>query len=218
MCTEDRPHWHETDPRPVEVGYASAPVDNDGILMGRLAKESPETQDAYWENRKNNAMKDAHYWPYRKYNPPQNQERTESLEDADYWPYRKYYPPQDRKCYNCQDSGYVPTLIGLGDADKWLGTAPVLGNQEPAPIFQPGTSHVVWPTLYTYMRKRVERGLEKYGQHLSTHDGRDGLHDALDEAIDLCFYLIKIVMEEQDERIRKEYQQTGLKGGVEDGY
>src|SRR3990167_10026382 len=134
VCQETRPHWHETDPRPIDMGYAQAPVDVEGLRAYVWQKSSPEARDAYIVN-----------------------------------------------------GGTMPPEI-----EKL---------SEPAPIFQIGTSHVVWPTLYTYIKKRVERGLEKYAQHLSTHDGRDGMHDALDEAIDLCFYLTKVVMEEEDKRI-----------------
>lgn len=65
---------------------------------------------------------------------------------------------------------------------------------QPAPSTS-SSSREVWPTLLRLLEDRVKQGEQKYGQRLSTWDGRDSVRDALDEAIDLVFYLMKLRLE-----------------------
>jgi hypothetical protein len=45
--------------------------------------------------------------------------------------------------------------------------------------------------------ERVRVGTEVYGEPLSTHNGRDPLWDAYEEALDLCLYLRQCIAERQ---------------------
>ena len=44
---------------------------------------------------------------------------------------------------------------------------------------------------------RVDTGANEYGEPLTTHNGRDALRDAYEEALDLCLYL-RQALEERD--------------------
>ena len=45
------------------------------------------------------------------------------------------------------------------------------------------------------IQERVEAGHKKYGCYLQTHNGRDPLWDAYQEAIDLVMYLRQAILE-----------------------
>jgi hypothetical protein len=45
------------------------------------------------------------------------------------------------------------------------------------------------------LRERKAFGLRKYGTTLTTHNGRDPLVDAYEEALDLCVYLRQAIEE-----------------------
>lgn len=44
----------------------------------------------------------------------------------------------------------------------------------------------------------VRKGKKQYGTFLMTHNGRDALWDAYEEAIDLVFYLRQAILERDD--------------------
>jgi len=48
------------------------------------------------------------------------------------------------------------------------------------------------------IQARVEAGEAKYGTKLMTHNGRDPLWDAYQEAIDLVMYLRQAILERED--------------------
>jgi hypothetical protein len=73
----------------------------------------------------------------------------------------------------------------------------ILPSQPPP---KPGQDVVLFHVLQDIMG-RAEKGLLTYGTLLETDNGRDALEDALDEAIDLVFYLKQAIMERQRERI-----------------
>ena len=45
--------------------------------------------------------------------------------------------------------------------------------------------------------ERAAMGVQKYGTHLQTHNGRDALWDAYQEAMDLCMYLRQAILEQE---------------------
>jgi hypothetical protein len=45
---------------------------------------------------------------------------------------------------------------------------------------------------------RASFGERKYGERLTTHNGRRGLQDAYEEALDLCMYLRQVLEERAD--------------------
>ena len=69
-------------------------------------------------------------------------------------------------------------------------------KREPAP--QPGKVDI-WPLVLEDIKARVEAGKSKYGTVLQSHNGRDALMDAYQEAIDLVLYLRQRIEEETKE-------------------
>lgn len=63
---------------------------------------------------------------------------------------------------------------------------------QPAP--QPGQVDI-WPLVLEDLKARVELGKSRYGTVLQTHNGRDPLLDAYDEAMDLVIYLRQAIEE-----------------------
>lgn len=47
----------------------------------------------------------------------------------------------------------------------------------------------VLPLVEADLRARISMGEKQYGEPLSTHNGRDALQDAYEEALDLALYL-----------------------------
>lgn len=48
------------------------------------------------------------------------------------------------------------------------------------------------------IQERADAGKEKYGVRLETHNGRDALWDAYQEALDLVMYLRQEILERKD--------------------
>lgn len=71
----------------------------------------------------------------------------------------------------------------------------MVNHREPVPK---GGKRIVYIELIKDIKSRAEFGKKKYGQHLTTHDGRNTLLDAYQEAIDLCFYLKQLLMEKEE--------------------
>ncbi len=63
---------------------------------------------------------------------------------------------------------------------------------QPAP--EPGRL-IVADYVLTDIAERVAAGEAKYGTKLMTHNGRDPLWDAYQEALDLVFYLRQAILE-----------------------
>ncbi len=61
-----------------------------------------------------------------------------------------------------------------------------------------GTGAPVGERLIELIRERTKLGIEKYGEALTTYNGRDAMLDALQESIDLNQYLMQVVMESED--------------------
>lgn len=63
---------------------------------------------------------------------------------------------------------------------------------------QPEPKHgqqVVLDRVLSDLIARADAGKERYGTFLMTHNGRDALIDAYQEAIDLVMYLAQAIME-----------------------
>ena len=56
-------------------------------------------------------------------------------------------------------------------------------------------SQSVQDALIRMIEERRRVGVKRYGTALMTHNGRDALQDALEEAVDLATYLMQMVME-----------------------
>lgn len=48
------------------------------------------------------------------------------------------------------------------------------------------------------IEKRIAKGIAEYGEPLTTHNGRDALWDAYEEALDLAMYLRQAIQERDD--------------------
>lgn len=66
----------------------------------------------------------------------------------------------------------------------------------PQPLPKPG-SKAVADFVLTDIQARVDAGELKYGTKLMTHNGRDALWDAYQEAIDLVMYLRQAILERE---------------------
>lgn len=78
------------------------------------------------------------------------------------------------------------------DLDRACGSAT---EHQPPP--KPGRE-VVADYVLADIQARVEAGEAKYGTKLMTHNGRDPLWDAYQEAIDLVMYLRQAILERED--------------------
>lgn len=70
-------------------------------------------------------------------------------------------------------------------------------KSQPDPIENPNSSVVLCKVLKD-LETQAEKGLEHYGTYLKTHNGRDALQDAYEEAIDMVCYLAQAIMERDD--------------------
>lgn len=66
------------------------------------------------------------------------------------------------------------------------------GGAQPLPV---AGRAVVADYVLADITERVEAGKQKYGTKLMTHNGRDSLWDAYQEALDLVFYLRQAILE-----------------------
>ena len=56
----------------------------------------------------------------------------------------------------------------------------------------------ILPLVEADMRARIAKGTAEYGEPLTTHNGRDALLDAYEEALDLCMYLRQAIEERKE--------------------
>ena len=99
---------------------------------------------------------------------------------------------------------YRPDQTMLGVVLDWVDThrpRPESTPNTPEPPPTPGDAEV-WPLVLEDIAERDRMGRAKYGQPLSTHDGRDSLVDAYQEALDLVVYLRKAIAERDDWKAR----------------
>ena len=69
----------------------------------------------------------------------------------------------------------------------------------PQPPPAPGKIRVV-DVVVSDLMERAESGRVKYGTYLETHNGRDPLWDAYQEAVDLVMYLRQALLEREENR------------------
>lgn len=53
----------------------------------------------------------------------------------------------------------------------------------------------IFPLVKHDLDRRREKGIKTYGEPLRTHNGRDALWDAYEEALDLALYLRQAIAE-----------------------
>ena len=83
-------------------------------------------------------------------------------------------------------------IHALADFSLRMPAMPTYNEPEPTP--QKGKTEV-WPLVIADMAQRNAVGVEKYGTPLKTHNGRNPLIDAYQEALYLCVYLRQAIEE-----------------------
>lgn len=78
-----------------------------------------------------------------------------------------------------------------------------MSDRQPPP--KPGRTDVL-PLVVADLQARAAVGLKTYGTPLQTHNGRDALRDAYEEALDLCMYLRQEMEQREDLRARIDAQ------------
>lgn len=68
-------------------------------------------------------------------------------------------------------------------------------GDQPLPV---GGHECVQDALIADIRERRDIGIQRYGSALMTHNGRDAVQDALEEAVDLAVYLKQVALEVRD--------------------
>jgi hypothetical protein len=71
---------------------------------------------------------------------------------------------------------------------------------KPEPTPKKNDNPAIWDLVIEDMRERDREGQRKYGTRLQTHNGRDALIDAYQEALDLVVYLRQAIEERQDNK------------------
>lgn len=61
---------------------------------------------------------------------------------------------------------------------------------------QPGKTKIL-DLVLSDLQERAEQGHKKYGCYLQSHNGRDALQDAYEEALDLAMYLRQAIEEKK---------------------
>ena len=107
-----------------------------------------------------------------------------NLYESVVWLTDMYYPDLDTG---------VSTGVSIGVRGGRTGESVDSGTQ-PDPRSNTHSVNVT-PELIKYLLERNRKGIETYGTPLQTFNGRDSLKDALDEALDLCQYLIQSITE-----------------------
>jgi hypothetical protein len=82
-----------------------------------------------------------------------------------------------------------------------------MSHIEPQPAPVPGEGDGVWTQLIADMQARDQFGRQKYRTALHVEDGREGLVDAFQEALDLLVYLKKAILQ-REQGILTETQAT----------
>ena len=86
-------------------------------------------------------------------------------------------------------------------SDNAVGATPHSTPMKTRPGDQPlpsGGREPVQDALIADIRARRDLGVQRYGSPLMTHNGRDAVQDALEEAVDLAVYLKQVAMETRD--------------------
>jgi hypothetical protein len=65
------------------------------------------------------------------------------------------------------------------------------------PMPKPSDSPAMQDLVIADIEERKRIGIERYGQLLKAHTGRDALVDAYQEALDLCIYLRQVLYERE---------------------
>src|SRR4051812_28246964 len=88
-------------------------------------------------------------------------------------------------------------------------------NTHSQPLPREGFQDVT-PEVILDLRERTRRGIRTYGKPLQTHNGRNALQDAYEEALDLAQYLKQTLMEQDTQPLEgvATYRWVEIEGSV----
>lgn len=89
---------------------------------------------------------------------------------------------------------FRPLGEAIKEGEKLMSKA---HEREPEP--KKGKENVL-PNVIKDLKLREEVGIKRYGTPLQTHNGRNSLMDAYQEALDLAMYLKQKLMEEENNK------------------
>ncbi|MFD9249576.1 hypothetical protein [Streptomyces bottropensis] len=94
----------------------------------------------------------------------------------------------------------APQVQVLVDAEenRPAGTSALLKTRPGDQPLPSGGRECVQDALIADIRARRDLGVQRYGSQLMTHNGRNAVQDALEEAVDLAVYLKQVAMETRD--------------------
>ena len=72
------------------------------------------------------------------------------------------------------------------------------GDTQPMPVAS--DSPVMHDLVIADLNRRLSVGVERYGQPLQAHNGRDALTDLYEELLDACVYLKQVIWERDHPR------------------
>ena len=76
------------------------------------------------------------------------------------------------------------------------------GDSQPLPDPDADHGEDIQSMVIADIEARRQVGIKRYGQALHVNNGRDGLLDAYEEAVDLCVYLKQVLVEREIEAAR----------------
>ena len=92
-------------------------------------------------------------------------------------------------------NGFMRSWL-LKDIAELLEELRMLNSKAATPQPHPTTGELtVLDYVLADLQERSNAGIQKYGTPLQTHNGRDALWDAYQEALDLCMYLRQAILE-----------------------
>lgn len=112
-------------------------------------------------------------------------------------------PHGGQRCPENADAGTSGASTASGPAAATAPAPDVLETSKQRPGDQPlpvEGRECVQDALIAHIEERKRLGIERYGRPLETHNGRDAVQDALEEALDLAVYLMQVRLEQRDLR------------------
>lgn len=88
----------------------------------------------------------------------------------------------------------TPCSVGCDVAKHAVAELRSRGGRIVWDIIDP-SSHSLWQEVIKDMEEREQMGLRKYGRYLTADSKEVGLREAYEEALDLCVYLKKALIE-----------------------
>jgi hypothetical protein len=82
---------------------------------------------------------------------------------------------------------------------------------------KPDDSVAIWDLVIADMRARDQHGRDTYGTPLQAFNGRDGLQDAYEEALDLAVYLRAAIEERRLKANQQAQQVRSVRALIADG-